>query len=507
MCLGSVRFAGLAAMALVFATAPSDKVLAASSSALSDEPIPMVTEAEVRKRQGKPANHTVKQKTSSHDSTTDGHHSSKLSEDPAPLVPEEEIVKRAAPLIEEGEDFLKTGNLSPGIELPTGAIWQPALWVFGDFRTTAGHFDNGVAPSRQYWSNRLDIFFNLKFTPTERILLGISPLSNNLVRHTGVLHTNPTGTDFIDGFNIDINTLFFEGEFGEIFPNLDPNDEKQFDVGFSIGRQPIFFQEGMMINDSIDALAITRDTIVIPGITPDWRLTGLFGWGDIGRDNNLHDGSAFLLGLFSEIDLRKSTVNFDAAYVISERSHGGDGLYLGASAIQRFGHYNTAFRVNASFALENSGPVVDDGVLLFGEVSRTMTGSEDVVYANGFLGIDNYSSAARDRNVGGPLGQTGILFAAPPASFSGPALSNRADDAFGGAIGYQMFFNNDKTQLTLEIGGRKETKGPDSGVVAIGGQFLHALDNRTSLQVDAFISEGENRGFGSGARAEIRVRF
>ena len=129
------------------------------------------------------------------------------------------------------------------------------------------------------------------------------------------------------------------------------------------------------------------------------------------------------------------------------------------------------------------------------------------MYANAFWGINNYSSAARDRNAGGPLGRTGILFAAPTASLSGPPLSNRADDAFGGALGYQMFFNHEKTQLTLELGGRKDTNDIGAGALAFGGQFLHALTNRTSLQIDAFVSVGENRDFGSGLRSEIRTRF
>ncbi len=433
--------------------------------------------------------------------------SSALSDEPAPLLTEEEIPKRAGLLVEKGEPFLGTGNLKPGITLPTGAIWQPALWVYGNFRTTVGHFDNGIAESRQFFSNRLDLFFNLKLSPTERVLLGISPLSNQGVRHTGILHRSSTGTEFVNGFNANIEVLFFEGEFGEIFPNLDPNDEKQLDIGFSIGRQPIFFQEGMMINDSIDALAITRDTIVIPGVTPDLRVTALFGLNDIDRDDNSRDSSAYLIGLFSEVDLRGSTVNLDGAYVFSDSPRGGDGLYFGASAIQRIGLINTAFRINASIPIENSGTAVDDGVLLFSEISRTATGSENIMYANAFWGINNYSSAARDRNAGGPLGRTGILFAAPTASLSGSPLSNRADNAFGGAFGYQMFFNHEMTQLTLELAGRKDTNGIGEGALAFGGQFLHALNNRTSLQIDAFVSVGENRDFGSGLRSEIRTRF
>ena len=134
---------------------------AAGSSALSEDPRPLVTEQEVK----------------SHKKQGGAHHDSGLSNKPAPLIPEEDQPKPTPPIFQRGEKFLAAGNLTPGITLPTGAIWQPALWVFGDFRSTIGHFDNGVAESRQFQANRLDLFFNLKLTPTERVLLGISPLS------------------------------------------------------------------------------------------------------------------------------------------------------------------------------------------------------------------------------------------------------------------------------------------------------------------------------------------
>lgn len=476
-------------VAVVTGTATS---VEAAPSALSEDPIPLLTEAEVA--QGGRSN------AASH------HHSSELSEAPAPLLSEEELPPPTPPILERGEKFLAAGNLNPGIELSTGAIWQPSLWVFGDFRSSIGHYSNGVAESRQYWANRLDLFFNVKLTPTERILIGFSPLSKG-GDHTGLLHTSSDGLEFNNALNVYPTTLFFEGEFGEIFPDLDPDDNKGLDFGFSIGRQPIFFQEGQMINDTIDAIGITRDTIVIPGITPDMRATLLFGLHNIRRNDNRLDDGSFLFGLFTETDLRKSTVNLDGAYVVSGDRQGGDGLYLGASATQRLGHFNTSFRVNASAALERRGRAVNDGVLLFSEISRTATGSDNLFYGNAFWAIGNYTSAARDKGTGGPLGNVGLLFAAPAVSLGGSALSNQASYAVGGAVGHQMFFNEDKTQLTVELAGRKDTDGSEQGEIAFGAQLLHALDNRSSIQADGFVSAGENRGAGTGFRIELRTRF
>jgi hypothetical protein len=98
---------------------------------------------------------------------------SALSTKPIPMKKAHELPTRTPPLIEIGPRFLDTGNIDPGFTLPTGAVWQPALWVFGGFRTALQYFDNGPGQENQEWASRLDLFANLQFTATERILLGI----------------------------------------------------------------------------------------------------------------------------------------------------------------------------------------------------------------------------------------------------------------------------------------------------------------------------------------------
>ena len=62
--------------------------------------------------------------------------------------------------------------------------------------------------------------------------------------------------------NIVPETLFFEGDFGEIFPGLDPYDTKLLDYGFSVGRQPVLIQDGLLINaNRLDAVTVTRNTL------------------------------------------------------------------------------------------------------------------------------------------------------------------------------------------------------------------------------------------------------
>ncbi len=431
---------------------------------------------------------------------------SALSDQPIPIEPEK-LPGRTPPIIEIGPSFLGAGSIPEGIELPTGAVWTPALWVFGDLRTAINVFDSGVENQEVVeWANRLNIFFNLHLSGTERLLVGFEPVHDNR-NFSGFIFDPDSRHGFENALNVDLTTGFFEGEFGEIFPNLDPQDTGALDIGFAIGKQPIFFQEGIMFNDTIDAVAITRDTIMFRDLSVDTRITGLIGFSDIDRDDNLEDDNATVFGVFTETDFPKTTTNFDAAYVLSTGDENGDGLYFGASATQRFGLWNTSFRANASFALEDETEAVSTGGLLFAEISTTPIGTDDVAYGNFFWGIEEYASVARDELTGGPLGRVGLLFASVALGNYLAPLSNRADNVVGGSIGYQKFWNDSRTQVVLEVGGRKATATGTDDAAAIGARFQQRIGNRWIFQMDGFARwvEGPDEGFG--IRSELQTLF
>jgi len=291
-------------------------------------------------------------------------------------------------------------------------------------------------------------------------------------------------------------------------------------------------------------LGITKDTIQIPGIaTQDMRITGLFGWADIRRNDTFPDTSAYLLGIFTETDFRKSTVDVDFSFVGSDNprdpfgvQRGGSGAFFGASATQRFGALNTTFRVDTSNALDGTGTAVDNGALFLAEFSRTMPGSTNLIYANFFGTAGDYTSAARSAQVGGPLERVGILFAPLAAGLAGSPIPGDANHAFGGALGYQMFFGI-RNQLTLEIGGkvgreflsqsvipftdpsvlippglqtlvaREPNVLVNESVVALGGQYVFAVTSRTSVQANAFVLDQLNGNFGWGLAIGTRTRW
>ncbi len=143
------------------------------------------------------------------------------------------------------------GNLNHGFTLPTGAVWSPDLWVYGTLRSAVQTFDPGGSGTRYTeWANRLDIYGNLYLAPTERVLIGWRPIDQNGTTYSGYLFEPRSQHGFVDATSATPRTIFFEGQLDEIFPYLDPNDSRNLDYAFAVGRQPLNLQDGLLANSA-----------------------------------------------------------------------------------------------------------------------------------------------------------------------------------------------------------------------------------------------------------------
>lgn len=433
------------------------------------------------------------------DACSEEHGDSSRFSDVALPLQYDDVPPRPQPLLELGTPFMHPGPIGGGFELPTGAIWQPNFLVYGTYRTGFVGVDRGAPQSE--WANRLDLFGNLQLSGTERILVGLRPLDEDGV-FSGRRHE--PFSESVDGSNTRVETLFFEGEIGEIFPALDPHDFGQKDIGFSVGRQPISFQGGQLIDDNLDVVAFTRNSLDI-GDVSNLRITALFAWDDIHRGGGVEDETARLYGLLGEADLTGSTVEVDVIRSTSDLT--GDALFAGVSVTQRLGHLNSTVRINTSQPDEESSATTR-GTLLFSELSWTPHHSEDLVYLDAFVGLDRYSSAARNPLAGGPLGRTGILFAATGLGTVGAPLGNDADNAAGAAFGRQFIFNEGREQLILEMGARSATDGSDQSAAAIGCRYQRAFGQHLIVAYDlygGYREQGEDDFVGG--RVELLFKF
>jgi hypothetical protein len=435
---------------------------------------------------------------------------SRFSDEKIQLLTPSDTGNRPPLIYESGDDFLGQGELQEGFETPWGAVWQPQFWVFGTLRSGLFYFDNGVRSPSTEWASRLDLFANLQLTHSEKIIIGIRPLDRNeFNRFTRVQLNDEFGSSKIEP-NLDIRTLFFEGDFGSLFPKLDPKGTKPIDIGFSVGRQAFTFQNAIMINDTIDAIGLVRNNIRFAGIS-GMRSTAIYGWNELDRANAISSETADLFGWFNSIDTPGGTKNIDMIY-INDDFEGGDSFNIGVASIQRLGHYNTAFRINKSFA--ESGTVkANRGTMYSAEVSWTPYKSDDIMYVNSFVVDGTYTQAGRESIVGGALGGLGILFASPGIGNFLSELNNFTSEEAGLVIGYEAFWsdgqqpNNHRRSLTLEIAGTKDLgyKGFDD--FAFGFEFRTRLSHRVQLQFDASYSVLEKRDDGKTIRTEIRYQF
>lgn len=457
-----------------------------------------------------------------------GARTSRISDESVPVVDPDAVPDRPWRL-EAGDRFVGTGNIKRGWALPGGAVLQPSVLVSGLYRTSVQSFDSGNVVYSE-WANRLDIFANIKLTnATERIVVGMRPLDDNFATASpltgqftgyGFRPDHQADSDSINHFNADITTLFFEGELAEMIPNADFRDETALDVHVIVGRQPLFYQEGILIFDTMDAVGITKNQIRFP-FGQNLQLSFLYAWDEINRGDNVESDDADLFLWSAVADFTRTTVNFDVVYVSDDGSINlpgrpdADGFYSGLSFVQRIGKFQTAFRAVMSHALDDRVPkgmgpssAVDDGVVLFAEASFTPAWTENLMYATLFWGIDNYTPAARTSGAAGPMGRAGINFAGPGMGRFGAPVSNYAQDAVGGAVGYQWWFDHDfRKNLVAEIGWRKDTNDTSTGAGGLSFRYQQAFGEHVLLQLDAHGSIAEGRDEGWGSRVELRYAF
>jgi hypothetical protein len=433
---------------------------------------------------------------------------SRYSDVPTPLSPET-FPARPAPIVELGQSpFLGSGYIAPGFTIPTGAVWQPDLIVFGDIRTALQTFDDGRTQTTE-WASRMDLFANLYLTPTERILVGYRPLDTNGQAVNGVSSGylfKPGDGKWVNGLNGKLLTGFFEGDFGELFPNLDPKDTKSLDYGFAVGRQNFVLQDGLLVNDTMDAVGITRSSLFLFGSNAS-HVTAIYGWNNIDRGDNQKYDDAHLFGLSSSWDYVNATVDIDTLYVTAPDRSGGDAYYAGIGVTRRLGFINLTARAITSHTVDEQTTAAGTGTLLFTQLSFSPPRGDDEIYVDTFLGLDHFTSAARDPDVGGPLGQVGLLFANAGVGSYGAPISNSATNAVGTAIGYQMYFAKRRNQLVLEVGGRTDTKGAGATKVGADASWQQAVGRHLILQFAGFVGTQELVGRSYGLRSEIEAKF
>jgi hypothetical protein len=391
----------------------------------------------------------------------------------------------------------------------------PGLAVYGDWRTAVAYNNNNGKDIAQV-ATRLNLDVDLKITGTERIHAFFTPLQKANKEFTRFEFGGADGNDaFNDEFDLNPQTLFFEGDFGSLYSGFS-GTEASYDLPFTVGLFPLFLQNGIWANDAIlgGAVSLPAKNSAALGLA-NFDITFFAAFdnvdnaGIIGADNN-DNHLANLYGVTAFIDAYDGYI--ETGYGLIQGRDEQDGLlthFLTAAYTRRY--YNTVSNSTRVFANFGEDPEGDsDGVAVISENSL-VTGLPSTLlpYANFFVGVGNPQPLV-DGNGAGILKNVGINFETD-ALTGYPKLDDTGSNAFGGALGLQYLFNLDQ-QLVFEVAMvqpfENDGIGAQDGQYGFGVRYQIPIDRAWLFRADAtyqILEGGDEDNFG--LRAEVRRKF
>ncbi|WP_146568219.1 hypothetical protein [Posidoniimonas corsicana] len=417
------------------------------------------------------------------------------------------------PLVEWGLPFYDLGPI-PKTETwcgPTNPV-QQKFYVYGDYRIGAA-VNQDVNRQADVLAARLNLELDYWITSTERFHAFSGPLQdgNNFTRIE-----NGDFKNEIDFWSADTDTLFFEGDLGQMLGGWE-HTYAPFDMPVTVGLIPMLFQNGTWMLDAFWGAAVTLPARNNPWL--DWSnydITFFAAFDQVSTDafaNSLHTGSLF--GATTFIEARGGYFEVGYAYAADDEDVGRDYHNLGLSYTRRYlGRVSNSVR--AIINTGQSGPRdqrTADGVLLLMENSLITENPYYVIpYVNLFAGIGSPQPAARAAAAGGVLFNTGILFQSD-ALTGYPTLDATGNNTVGGSIGLDLLgAPNFDQQLIVEAAalhtfGDKATRNAPGPQYGLGLRWQLPITNAYLIRCDAMHGWLENSRDISGVRGELRWKF
>jgi len=387
----------------------------------------------------------------------------------------------------------------------------PGLAVYGDWRTAVAYNNFNNKDIAQI-ATRLNLDVDFKITGTERIHAFFTPITNNNSFTRYEFGGSDGNNRFNDEFDLNPQTLFFEGDLGSLYTGFSGN-EASFDLPFTVGLFPLFLQNGIWANDAILGGAVSlpaKNSAALGLANFDVTFFAAFdnvdNVGIIGSDSHV----ANLYGVTAFIDAYDGYI--EAGYAAIDGYDEREGLlthFLTASYSRRYAHtLSNSTRVFANFGDDPDGN--DEGFAIISENSL-ISGLPSTLlpYANVFVGFGNPTPLV-DGNGAGILKNVGINFETD-ALTGYPKMDDSASSAFGGALGLQYLFNLDQ-QLVFEVAMvqpfENDGIGAKDSQYGFGVRYQVPIDRAWLFRADATyqIQEGSDED-NFGIRTEVRRKF
>lgn len=416
------------------------------------------------------------------------------------------------PILEFGFPLYRNGPVPESGELfgPTN-LTQPKFYVYGDYRV--GFSQNNLASGeKSVLAHRLNLEIDLWLTSTERIHMFSGPFQEG----TNFMRIEE-GDYFeeLDFFDANTDTLFFEGDFGQILGGIE-GTYAPFDLPFTAGIVPLLFQNGVWMQDAMVGVAATVPARNKPAL--DWSNYDVTVFAGFDKVSTLatpgDEDAAQLFGATTFIESRGGYFEAGYAYVNDTKDQGRNYNNIGLSYTRRYlNRVSNSVRVIVNTG--QGGPRstrTADGVLLLMENTLISDRPYNFLpYLNVFAGFDRPQPAARAAAFGGVLFNTGILFQSD-ALTGYPTLDASGNNTFGAALGVDLLAPNFDQQLIVEVAALG-VHGADTNRIApgdqlgIGARYQVPITNAHLLRFDAMHGWLENSNDISGARAEFRWKF
>ncbi len=422
------------------------------------------------------------------------------------------LVPTQHPLMELGVPFYRNGPIPAAQDClgPTNLV-QQKFYVYGDYRVAFAQ-NNLVGGDKSVLAQRLNLELDYWITSTERMHMFVGPFQEG----TDFMRLeNGEFFDELNFFDTNTDTLFFEGDLGQILGGI-RHEYATFDLPFTAGLVPMLLQNGIWMQDAMIGLAATLPARNSPAL--DWSNYDVTFFAAFDKVSSLafpgDEDAGQLFGATTFIESRGGYFEGGYAYVNdtvdSDRSYHNIGLsytrrYLNA--------VSNSMRVIINTGQQGSQSArTADGVLLLAENTLITPLPYNLLpYVNVFAGFDRPQPAARAGAFGGVLFNTGILFQSDLLT-GYPTLDATGNNTYGVATGVDLLGPNFEQQLIVEVAA-VGVRGPNAGRSAPGDQsgvgmrYQVPITNAHLLRFDAMYGWLDNSRDISGARAEFRWKF
>jgi hypothetical protein len=392
---------------------------------------------------------------------------------------------------------------------------QSGFMAYGDLRVAADSYTGTGGKKQSTVAARLNLDMDLALTATERIHAFTRPLDKG-GQFTRYDVSGAVKDKFTRKFDFDLDTLFFEGDLGQITGGLQ-NHAARFDLPIAFGRMPFVTQNGVWIEDAFDGAAFSFTAKNIPSLdVSNTDLTFFAGWAQLTTDAAPNSSRNGVFGLAGFADARKGYIEYGYGYVKADDDNLSYHNVTAAFSRRYWGRIANSVRVIGNFGQKGDPGKAKtaDGALLLFESSITpkylklaqANQSNFVPYLNLFAGFNSPQSLARGADSGGVLRNTGITFESDGMT-AYPTLDAKAHKSYGGALGLEYLFDLFH-QIVVEGSAVQRMSGNTAGSqYGIGVRYQQPISPDLIIRFDAMKGWLHGQKDVYGVRAEIRLKF